>query len=405
MTGVRRRIAFVINSLGAGGAERVLQNILRAERAEDGWASHLVLLDREREMRVMPDAVTMHRLDCRARLTPSIRQLTRTLRAIRPDVIVSFLIRANVASIAAARQLGVRCVISERMHLSTHLAGRYSGPQLLGARMVPRLAYPWADHVIAVSDGVRRDLIEHYGVAPARAVTIYNPYDLQRIAREAEAAPEIALPERFIVSVGRLVESKGFSDLICAYAQAQPEEALCILGDGPERARLEAQITGLGLTDKVKLLGYARNPFAVVSRAGLFVSASRCEGFPNAMAEAMALGVPVVATDCKSGPAELLDNAATGRVADVHEAAYGVLAPVNAPGSLAAALRMMANPAKRARFGALGRARMQEFEIGAIAARFWATFAQVAEWGAMKASAVAAGQYADTRPQAGLKQR
>jgi glycosyltransferase involved in cell wall biosynthesis len=371
-----KRIAFVINSLGPGGAERVLDNLLQMT-PRGLWAPHLILLDQEKEFRTPPGFVTAHRLDCRYGLIESIRQLRATLINLQPDLIVSFLVRANVASVIAARAIGAPCIISERSQLSTHMAEEYPGLKRIPAIAVPRLTYPRADHVIAVSEGVRSDLIARFGVKPDRVSSIPNPYDLDRIAQDAAAEPEFPLPRRFIVSAGRLVKRKGFDDLLEAYARTKPDIPLCILGEGVERARLEARVEALGLNRRVAFLGYARNPFAIVSRAEMFVSPSHCEGFPNAIAEAMALGVPVVSTDCPSGPAELLDELQSVGFHGVHAGEYGLLVPVARPDLLAQGILRMSEPTMRAHYSAQSRKRMEDYRIEAIAARYWSTFERV----------------------------
>jgi glycosyltransferase involved in cell wall biosynthesis len=373
--GEPRRIAFVINSLGPGGAERVMETVVRMAPA--GWDRHLILLDRETERRMPPETVQVHRLDCKFRMLPSIAQLREKLVSIQPDLIVSFLVRANVAAVMAGRAIGVPVIISERSHLTTHLAERHSGPRRWAATLAPRLTYPRADHIIAVSNGVRSDLMSHFGVRPERIASIPNPYDLERIAREGEAPPEIPLPERFMVSVGRLVGAKGFEDLIDAYALADPDIPLCILGDGPDRDRLEDHIAARGLKRRVRMLGYAKNPFSIVVRADLFLSASHCEGFPNAMAEAMALGRPIIATDCPSGPAELLDDVEMTGANGVHDGAYGLLVPVRRPDILARAIGMMAEADIRTHYSRMALQRMDSFRIEKIVDRYWSTFANI----------------------------
>lgn len=371
-----RRIAFVINSLGPGGAERVLDQIMTKAPGRL-WDSHLVLLDRETEYRTPPGHITVHRLDCGRRLMASITQLKTSLAKIRPDLIVSFLVRANVATVIAARQLGIPCIISERSQLSTHLENEHAGARRLAAKAAPRLTYPMATRVIAVSDGVRSDLVTRFGVRRDRVQTIYNPYDLDRIQREALQPPEFALPARFIVSAGRLVKRKGFEDLLDAYALIGTTLPLCILGEGVERERLQARIKEMGLEDRVKLLGYARNPFAVLARAEMFVSPSHCEGFPNAIAEAMVLGVPVVSTDCPSGPAELLDGVESIGFESVHPGTFGLLTPVRKPALLARAIKQLMEPDIRSHYSKMARARMNDFRIEAITAQFWDTFDEV----------------------------
>jgi glycosyltransferase involved in cell wall biosynthesis len=366
------RIAFVINSLGPGGAERVLSQVM--QMAPPGWDCHLVLLDRETEYRTPPDNVTVHRLDCNRRLTSSIAQLKASFAAIRPDLVVSFLVRANVAAVVAARQHHIPCIISERSQLSTHLENEHHGIRRIAAKTAPRLTYPLADRIIAVSDGVRSDLVRRFGVKRDRVQTIHNPYDLDRIRREALEPPEFPLPDRFIVSAGRLVKRKGFDDLLDAYALPKPDLPLCILGEGVERDRLAQRIRALGLDGRVHLLGYARNPFAVLARAEMFVSPSHCEGFPNAIAEAMVLGVPVVSTDCPSGPAELLDGVEAVNFDGVHSGMYGLLTPVKRPDLLARGIRQMSEPDTRRHYAAMAWKRMDDFRIEPIAAKFWEAF-------------------------------
>jgi glycosyltransferase involved in cell wall biosynthesis len=374
MTEGRRRIAFVINALGPGGAERVLTTVMENTPA-DAWDVHLILLDEEEEHRTPPPFVTVHRMDCGGRLMPSISGLRRLLKEITPDMVVSFLVRANVAAVIAARTLGLPVVISERAQLSTHLEGKRTGWRVWASKVVPRLTYPRADHIIAVSEGVRLDLIEKFGVRANRVTSIPNPYDMDRIQREGQEAAEIALPPRFMVGVGRLVQSKGFADLIDAYAIARPAVPLVILGEGPEREALATKVDSYGLKEWVRFGGYLRNPFAVVSRAELFVSASHCEGFPNALAEAMALGVPVVATDCPSGPAELLDEAQATGARDIYAARHGLMAPVGQPAALARALEQMSDEAMRREYGRRARVRLEAYGLAPITERYWSLIA------------------------------
>ncbi len=368
-----RRIAFVINSLGPGGAERVLDQLMQMTPV-GAWDCHLVLLDREDEWRTPPDFVTVHRLDCKRGMMASMRQLGAELAVIRPQLVVSFLVRANVAAVLAARSLGIPCIISERSQLSTHLENEHKGLRRMAATAAPRMTYPRADRVIAVSNGVRSDLVRKFGVKRERVQTIYNPYDLERIRREAQAAPELDLPDRFLVSAGRLVKRKGFDDLLDAYAQTKTPLPMCILGEGVERDRLTARIETMGLNGRIRLLGYARNPFAILARADLFVSPSHCEGFPNAIAEAMVLGVPVVSTDCPSGPAELLDATETVDFDGVHAGKYGLLTPVGRPDLLARAIELMSHAGTSSHYSRMGRERMEDFRIEAIAAQFWTLF-------------------------------
>jgi glycosyltransferase involved in cell wall biosynthesis len=371
---VKKRIVFLINSIGAGGAERVLDHLLRASgiRAER-YDVHLVLLDQEPEERTLPDFPTKHVLDGRGGLTRSAWQLRRLLRRLKPDLCVSFLVRANICNVLAA-PLGMRTILCERMHLSLHIKERYSGLRLRIARLIPWLLYRRADLVLGVSHGVRRDLINAFGVPENKARTIYNPYDIRRIEEEAQFQPEMSLPSKFMISSGRLVPGKNFDMLIEAYRRSGVTAPLIILGDGPERRRLEDQISASGLGGRVRLAGFHRNPFPAVARASVFILASRTEGFPNAVAEAMALGVPVIATDCPSGPAELLGGACSLFGPSIVEAEGGLLVRNADCDALTEALQLLQDSSIASRLASAGRLRIQKFETTDISNQYWRTF-------------------------------
>lgn len=203
---------------------------------------------------------------------------------------------------------------------------------------MPRLArvfYPRAQAVIAVSQGVADDLEGLIGTGRARVLVIPNPVvtpDLTALAAAAADHPWFA-PEPIappvVLAAGRLSPQKDFPTLIRAFALLvrQRDLRLLILGEGPERAALETLIQDLGLTGRVALPGFRANPFALIARARLFVLSSAWEGLPGVLIQAMACGTPVVATDCPSGPREVL---ADGR--------YGPLVPVGDPQALAQAM-------------------------------------------------------------------
>lgn len=183
-------------------------------------------------------------------------------------------------------------------------------------RWLIRLFYPRADIIVAVAHGIKRDLIESFGIPAHKIVVIYNPIDGRSI--RARAAEPVDHPwfgshkEPLIVAVGRLVKLKGFDLLIRAVAQLSLPARLVIIGDGDERSTLEHLITELGLTDRIALLGFQGNPWKYMARADLFVLSSLTEGMPNAIGEAMALGLPVLATDCSPGVREYLDDGQAG---------------------------------------------------------------------------------------------
>jgi glycosyltransferase involved in cell wall biosynthesis len=191
---------------------------------------------------------------------------------------------------------------------------------------------------------------------------IHNPVfdaDVETLMRAAAAHPwfERKGPP-IVLAAGRLHRQKGFDILLEAFAiaRAQVDCRLVILGEGQERVSLLAAAERLGLAYDIDMPGFAENPFPLMARAGTFVLSSRWEGFPNALVEAMACGAPVIATDCPSGPREILSD---GR--------YGALIPPENPQALGLALieTLKARPDTRA-----SQARAQSFSVPAAARQY-----------------------------------
>lgn len=282
----------------------------------------------------------------------------------RPDVLVAWSIPANLAALVAKRLAGGTTRIVARQSNVIHLAGdeRYAGIAPRARDRWLSLLYPSADAVIAVSSGVAENLAA-LGVVPRERVhTIANGVPLDEVADKGRAAidhpwfaagaPPVAL------AVGRLVAKKDYPTLLRALARARAaaDLRLMILGEGPERPRLEALARELGIADAVALAGFQPNPFAVMARARMLVLSSISEGMPSVVIEALASGLPVVATDCPSGPAEILAGGA-----------YGDLVPIGDDAALAAAmLASLERPSQSARL----RARAAEFSLESAASRY-----------------------------------
>lgn len=369
------RLLFAINSLEGGGAERVMARLVAGLREEMPEAEiTLALLDDRPEKHAVPKGVNVVRLDCDGSVSRSIRRLRDLARKAKPDVVVSFLTRANMAAVIAARAAGARCIVSERVHTSSHFGG---GMKARANRLAVRLLYPRADRVVAVSHGVACDLAENYRVPWDRLATINNPVDAPAIHAAAEEEPQVGLPDRFILAVGRLVANKNFPMLLKAYAQSGITAHLVILGEGPERADLEDLAQSLGVAGRVHLPGYADNPYPVMRRALCYVSASNAEGFPNAMVEAMVLGKPIVATDCRSGPSEILAERPEGQVEGVLEARHGILVPPGGEAEMTEALRRMMAPVTLQHYAAKSRQRAGDFDTRSIFGRYAEVIAAV----------------------------
>ena len=260
----------------------------------------------------------------RAALGRALR-LVRYVERERPDILFANLTPAEYPAFFARR-------------LARHIPGPRDFPPIVpivrnivkpGTRHTKRrqMLFPEAAHVVAVSRGVAENVSASLGVPAGKITPIYNPVFTPDIARRAKAMPahpwfgDDGLP--VILGAGRLAPQKDFATLIEAFRRVSAARAcrLIVLGEGRLRPQLEGQIRALGLEDRVSLPGWAENPYALMSRAALFVLSSRYEGFPGALVEALACGCPAVSTDCPAGPSEILKDP-------------GLLAPVGDPEAL-----------------------------------------------------------------------
>jgi glycosyltransferase involved in cell wall biosynthesis len=260
--------------------------------------------------------------------------------SIRPHVILSTL-GMNLA-VAAGRPFyppGTRVVLREGNSVTAYLAdvARAQPWKARAIRALYRRAYALADRIICQSDYMLQDLAANLGLRKGKLVRIYNPVDIDRI-RDLADQGTCPYPEGRprLVAVGKLAYQKGYDLLLPALAQLRqrhPRAILSILGEGEERAALEAQAADLGLEGSVRFLGFRDNPYPYLKHADLFVLASRYEGFANVILEAMACGKPVVATDCPGGNREAVEPGVTGwltRAGDAASLADAMLTAVDA---------------------------------------------------------------------------
>lgn len=320
-----RRVTFVISSLRAGGAERVLSRMANYW-ADLGWPVALVTLEpTSNDFYALHPGVERVGLDVSGVSTSiwrairnnlhRIRMLRRAIRGLRPDVVIAFMAPTTVDTLLAARSHRVPVIVSERTDpVRAPLSGIWN--------LLRRATYPWAHAVVVQTPEVeqwacgfvRKDVVH---VIPNSVSTSIANSDT------ADVAPELDGGGRHVVGMGRLDTKKGFDLLLRAFATCRdrrPDWKLTILGDGEERQRLEALAKQLGVMSHVRLPGTVADPTPVLRRADLFVLPSRVEGFPNALLEAMALGVPVVATDC-GGPRRIVRHDVDGLLVPSDDAA------------------------------------------------------------------------------------
>jgi len=184
----------------------------------------------------------------------------------------------------------------------------------------------WADAIVAVSEGVAADLSANTGIPRERVDVIYNPVitpGLFSAASERPAHTWFDDSSQVVLGIGRLVPQKNFMLLLEAFRAVRRDRdvRLVILGEGSERPALEAYVQQHGLADSVSLPGFLENPYACMSRAAVTALSSDFEGLPTVLVESLALGTPVVSTDCESGPREILRNGTLGDLVPVNDAA------------------------------------------------------------------------------------
>ncbi len=319
---MRLKVMFVIENLAIGGAERVFANLLNCIDRER-FDPVLVCINSAASgvTYAIPEGVRTVNLNVDKKM--ALFPLIRAIRCEKPHIVFSTLAPVNFLCIISKlllSGLGTRFVIRETTIKSISIKGTKSNPfvRFLYAAMV-RTLYPFADSIVALSQGAKRDLIDNFGVAPHKISVIYNPIDIEAVA---EASTELIddLPEwqgSFkIVSVGSLVRSKGHIYLLEAMKELvhthKREVRLVLVGTGALRDELVKKVEDFGLKDHVVFLGYRKNPFKYMRHCDLFVLPSLWEGFGNVLVEAMACGVPVISTLCESGPREIIENSVSG---------------------------------------------------------------------------------------------
>jgi glycosyltransferase involved in cell wall biosynthesis len=329
MKGERQSVCFVIPSLAGGGAERVAVQVLNAlDRSR--WDRALFLFERVGPFLadVSPD-ITLESADVTSRIG-QWRALRRFIRKAKPDVVVAFLSYWSTLTATRAAGVGAKVVFAIGTPVGAFLSDPdYRWSQPWNRRVfttVMRTACALADQIIATSTGVADDLIESVGSTAARIRVVHNPVDVREVASAArepiDSADEARWKRPVIVAAGRLAEVKNYALLIESFAilRRRTVATLFILGTGDEEANLRSRIASHGLVDSVHLCGFRRNPWSYMARADVFALTSRYEGFGNVLVEAMACGVPVVATR-SAGTLEVITPGADGLVVDQHEPA------------------------------------------------------------------------------------
>lgn len=352
----RTRVLILLPNLVSGGGQRAVLNLLYGL---DRSLFDPVLLIQERIGSFCPEvegrddvAFILDRSFKRSDLPHLIAETAK--RARKADIVIAALEgRASFCGLLAAKI--VRKPIITWVHIDwVPFLERVSWRQKLAL-----MTYRFADHVVACSRGAGDNFARLFSIPSSRISTIYNGLPLDLIAKNAKEPIPVEEQALFdgptVLTVARLDEQKGYPYLLNAHAQLMArgeKHKLLIIGEGDMFDELVQLATDLGVRDSVHFLGFKTNPHRYISKATVFVLSSLFEGFGLVLVEALKCGVPVVATDCLSGPAEVLDDGTYGRLVPVRDAA-----------ALATALSdLLKNPAERERLSALGITRAEEFD-------------------------------------------
>jgi glycosyltransferase involved in cell wall biosynthesis len=353
----KRKICFVLPSLNGGGAERAAVQILNG-LDPNRWDRSMFLFVREGPyLSELDPAIRIASADTASRWG-RWHALRSFIARERPEIVMAFLSYFSALTAARAANTGAKVVFNLQTPMSAFLTDAdyrwRRGWSRKAFSMVTRIGYAAADLIVATSQGVARDLTSAFGIDPHQIRVLPNPVDLDRVrAAAAEPIDERVLPPGdapLIVAAGRLAEAKNYPLMIEAFAalRQQVPARLCILGQGELESDLRALIAARGLGDVVSLAGFQSNPWKYIARADLFLLTSRYEGFGNVLIEAMACGVPVVAT-ASAGTRDIVGHHVDGMLVDVHSpaaVASSVVAVLESPGlraDMARAARASAN--------------------------------------------------------------
>lgn len=400
MSSEKIKVVFLINSLAGGGAEKIMTTLLE-HIDKDKYDISLCLTCDDRVEYKLDKSIPLHipnfaelkisllitatikilslvrcviptvglpdmrkrYLDVSTKLSSLYRSFLGTrnyVEAVNPQILVSFLFHSSLIAIAIkmTSKGQLRVVCSDHCTLTKELKNFFP----LTYIHLPRFLFKNLDAYVAVSGGVQQDLLENFHMSREHIKIIYNGTDIQAIKELVQEPLPSELAEMFfddgvfcVVNVGRLAPPKNQKILLEAF-QILNKRCPCrlyLIGQGELLNELMNHAFELGIMNDVYFLGWQENPFNIMAKCDLFVLSSSWEAFPNVLVEAMAVGLPIVSTDCPTGPREALSDGL-----------YGDLVPFNDVDALAMAMiRMYEDTPRRQEISRLGGKRAEFFAL------------------------------------------
>lgn len=366
------KVLFIIPHLDVGGAERVLIQLLKHIDRGKFIPTLAVFNKRGAFLDKVPGDVEILDLKKRSRygFIGLQRRIKTIVSAIEPDLVVPLMDYSSYLTLMSRTLFGWRAPVMVSLHTTLGLSLPFQSFSRLRMVLIKRL-YPGAEAIVTVSKGSKRDLLELIPLPEDKVHVIYNPVDVGAIADAAGEVVDFGRSGRpEIIAVGRLTAAKDYPTLLRAFrAVAGACEAhLTVMGEGEERGALERLSRDLDLERRVTFLGFVPNPYKYISRAEMLILSSAWEGFPTVVEEAMACGTPVVATDCPSGPGEIITDGESG-----------LLVPVGDDVRLAeAVIRLLEDRGLREELAVGGRRRVEDFRVEKIAREYESLMLEVA---------------------------
>ncbi len=380
------KYAFLTNSLYSGGAEKVVSTLIK-DFYERGVDVELICIEKNDFFEVPKGVRVTYLSNMKGSENGFFKfffllilafKLRKIIRKRGIKIVQSHVFRANYINILA-KIFGaghkVQIVNAGRI-------GRYKDAGIMGKinLFLIKHLYPKADLIISKSKGMHEEMVRFFSFFTDYKV-IYNPYDIEKIEKLSKEEVENFVFEKekiYIVSVGRLIYPKKQDILIEALKSLDEKFELILIGDGYAKEDFKKFAQDLGLKKRVHFIGKVKNPFKYVSKSDIFVLSSRSEGFPNVLVEAMICKIPVISTDCPSGPREILapESDISKRLKDSLEITpYGILVPVDSVEKIVEAINIISkNASLRNQMVVNAYNRVKNFNLKRISSIYYETF-------------------------------